>query len=89
MIGAMREENPDLAVMYCQLSPLFLDYFDLHSLDDLFLAAGEYDVEANRGIFFSSVLGSLGVPTYGSSGYDWASSPDIWFDSAAVGTLGR
>jgi hypothetical protein len=28
------------------------------------------------------------VPTYGSSGYDWASSPNIWFDSAVVGTVG-
>ena len=33
-------------------------------------------------------MGLLGVPTYGSSGYDWASSPSIWFDSAAVGTIG-
>jgi hypothetical protein len=45
-------------------------------------------VEANRRFFFSSLMGQLGVPTYGSSGYDWASSPSIWFDSAAVGTIG-
>jgi hypothetical protein len=88
LINAMREENPDLVVMYYQLSPLFLDFFDLHSSDDLFLAAGEYDVEANRRFYFSSLLGPLGIPTYGSSGYDWASSPKIWFDSAAVGTIG-
>ena len=88
VIKAMREENPDLVVMYYNLSPLFLDYFDLHSTDDLDMAAGEYDLEANRRIFFSSLLGPLGVPTYGSSGYDWASAPNIWFDLAAVGTLG-
>jgi len=87
-INAMREENPDLVVMYYNLSPLFLDYFDLHSTDDLYMCEGEYDVEANRRIYFSSLLGPLGVPTYGSSGYDWASSPHIWFDSAATGTLG-
>jgi hypothetical protein len=87
-IKAMREENPDLVVMYYQLSPLFLDYFDLHSTDDLFLAAGEYDLEANRRIYFSGLLGPLGIPTYGSSGYDWASAPNIWFDSAAAGTIG-
>ena len=74
--------------MYYQLSPLFLDYFDLHSTDDLFLAAGEYDLEANRRLYFSSLLGPLGIPTYGSSGYDWASAPNIWFDSAAMGTIG-
>jgi len=88
VIKAMLEENPDLVVMYYQLSPLFLDYFDLHSTDDLFLAAGEYDLEANRRIYFSSLLGPLGIPTYGSSGYDWASAPNIWFDSAASGTIG-
>jgi hypothetical protein len=88
VIRAMKEENPDLVVMYYQLSPLFLDYFDLHAIDDLYLAAGEYDLEANCRFFFSSLLGPLGVPTYGSSGYDWASAPNIWFDSAAVGTLG-
>lgn len=88
VINAMREENPELVVMYYQLSPLFLEYFDLHSTDDLFLAAGEYAFEANRRIFFSSPLGLLGIPIYGSSGYDWTSDPSIWFDSAAVGTIG-
>ena len=88
VIKAMREENPDLVVMYYQLSPLFIDYFDLHSTDDLFLSSGEYDLEANRRLYFSSLLGPLGIPTYGSSGYDWASAPNIWFDSAAVGTIG-
>jgi hypothetical protein len=88
VIDAMRKENPDLVVMYYQLSPLFLDYFDLHSTDDLFLASGEYEVEANRRIYFSSLLGPLGVPTYGSSGYDWASAPHIWFDSVAAGSIG-
>ena len=88
LINAMRKENPDLVVMYYNLSPLFLDYFDLYSPDDLFENAGEYDIEANRRFFFSSLLGQVGVPTYGSSGYDWASMPNIWFDSTAVGTLG-
>jgi hypothetical protein len=88
VIKAMKEENPDLVVMYYNLSPLFLDYIDLHSTDDLFLDVGNYEVEANRRIFFSSIMGRLGVPTYGSSGYDWSSSPSIWFDSAAAGTIG-
>jgi len=88
VITAMKQEKPDLVVMYYNLSPLFLDYFDLHSLDDLVLNFGDYDVEANRRIFFSSLMGRLGVPTYGSTGYDWASAPHIWFDSAAVGTIG-
>jgi hypothetical protein len=88
VLSAMREENPDLVVMYYQLSPLFLEHFDLHSPDDLFLTAGEYDLEANKRFFFSSLLGRLGVPTYGSTGYDWESAPSIWFDSSVVGTVG-
>jgi len=85
---ALREENPDIVVMYYELSPLFTEHLDLHSPDDLFMATGEYDLEANRRFFFSSLCGEFGMPTYGSSGYDWVSAPSIWFDSVAVGTLG-
>jgi len=88
LINAMRKENPDLVVMYYNLSPLFLDYFDLFSPDDLFENAGEYDIEANRRFFFSSLLGQLGIPTYSSSGYDWACTSNVWFDAAAIGTIG-
>lgn len=88
VVRAMRAENPDQVLMYYNLSPLFVDYFDLHSLDDLFLNLGNYEVESNRRLYFSSLMGLLGVPTYGSSGYDWASSPAIWFDSAPNGSIG-
>ena len=87
-IGAMREVNPDLVVLYYSLSPLFLDYFDLHSPDDLGRCTGDFDLEANRRFFFSSLLGEIGMPTWGSSGYDWPSAPSIWFDTAAIGALG-
>jgi hypothetical protein len=88
VVGAMKAENPNLVIMYYGLSPLLLDYYDLHSPDDLVYCGGDYDLETNRRIFFSSLCGELGLPTYGSSGYDWASAPDIWFDSAPSGTLG-
>jgi hypothetical protein len=88
VVKGMREANPDLVVMYYSLSPLFAEYFDLHSPDDLFMAAGEYDLDANRRFFFSSLLGEIGMPTYGSGGYDWITMPEIWFDSALIGTLG-
>ncbi|MDR3738574.1 MAG: hypothetical protein P4L40_06095 [Terracidiphilus sp.] len=88
VLNAMRAEKPEIVVMYYSLSPLFVDSFDLHSTDDLFQDAGDYDVEANRRMFFSSLLGRLGIPTYGSSGYNWSSAPRIWFDSSAVGTVG-
>ena len=88
VVKGMRDANPDQVVMYYCLSPLFIEYFDLHSPDDLFMAAGEYDFEANRRFFFSSLLGEIGMPTYGSGGYDWVTMPEIWFDSALIGTLG-
>lgn len=88
ILGAMREEKRDLVVMYYGLSPLLSDHYDLHSPDDLVYCGGDYDLETNRRIFFSSLCGELGMPTYGSSGYDWESAPDIWFDSAPSGTLG-
>lgn len=88
VVSAMREVNPDLAIMYYSLSPLFADYFDLHCTDDLFLNQDEYNLEANRRIFFGSLLGELGIPTDGSGGYDWRNMRDIWFDSAPTGTLG-
>ena len=88
VVNGMREANPDQVVMYYCLSPLFAEYFDLHSPDDLFMAAGEYDFEANRRFFFSSLLGEIGMSTYGSGGYDWVTMPEIWFDSALIGTLG-
>lgn len=88
VVGAMKEENPDLVIMYYGLSPLLIDYYDLHSPDDLVYCVGDYDLETNRRIFFSSLCGELGMPTYSSSGYDWESALDIWFDSAPSGTLG-
>ena len=88
VLPAMRAVNPDLVVMYYSLSPLLVEHFDLHSPDDLCVAIGEYQIEANRRFYFSSLLGLLGIPTYGSSGYDWASSPSIWFDAAAMGSIG-
>jgi hypothetical protein len=88
VVKALREENPDIVLMYYELSPLFTEYLDLFSPDDLFGAAGEYDLEANRRILFSSLCGEFGMPTYGSSGHDWMSQPSIWFDSVAAGTLG-
>lgn len=88
VVGAMKAENPDLVIMYYGLSPLLLEHYDLHSPDDLVYCGGDYDLETNRRIFFSSLCGELGMPTYGSSGYDWASALDIWFDSAPSGTLG-
>ena len=77
VVEAMRQENPDAVVMYYSLSPLLRKYIDLHSPDDLFDNCGEYEIEANRRFYFSSALAEIGMPTYGSGGYDWGSMPQI------------
>jgi hypothetical protein len=88
IIPALREENPDLVVLYYSLSPFFAKYFDLNSPDDLGRCSDDFELEANRRFFFSSLMGEIGVPTWGSGGYEWRTMPDIWFDSAAIGTIG-
>lgn len=88
IVGALRAAHPDIVVMYNSLSPLFADHIDLHSLDDMWMNAQEYHLEANRRLFFSGILGELGIPSYGSGGYDWTHMTDIWFDSAVFGPLG-
>lgn len=88
VVGALRDVKPDIAVMYYALSPLLTRQVDQHSHDDLYLCVDDYAAEGNRRLFFSSLLGELGVPTYGSTGYDWASAPDHWFDTAVAGPVG-
>lgn len=88
VMGAIREELPDVVVMYYHLSPLFGGDIDLHSIDDVWLCGEEYHEEANRRLYFSSLLGELGMPSYGSGGYDWPSLQQIWFDSVASGAIG-
>lgn len=88
IVDALRAENPDIVVMYYSLSPLYAGLVDLHSTDDIWQSAGQYPETANQRTFFAGLLGELGVPTYGSGGYNWLDIEQIWFDAAAAGPLG-
>ena len=59
VVGAMKEENPNLVIRYYGLSALLSEYYDLHSPDDLVYCIGHYDLETNRRVFFSSLCGEL------------------------------
>lgn len=87
IVDALHSVDPDIVVMYYSLSPLFIKHFDLHSPDDMFLCSEDYQSEANRRFFFSGLLGEIGMPTFSSTGYDWLSVCDIWFDAAAIGCV--
>jgi hypothetical protein len=86
--GSVRKINSDVVFMYYNLSPLLTEFIDITSIDDLFLCQGDEAYSAGERILFSSLLGETGCPTYGSSGYEWNSASDIWFDSALSGTVG-
>ena len=85
---AVRAIDPDVVILYYGLSPFMVPFTDLTSPDDTFASAGDYDIEINRRVYFSSLLGELGMPTYGSGGYDWQSMPSIWFDTVLAGPMG-
>ena len=73
VVGGMREANPDIVVMYYCLSPLFHEYFDLHSPDDLFMAVGRVRCRSQPPVLLQQ-----------PDGRDWACRP-----MARAGTTGR
>ena len=56
-------------VMYYNLSPLFLDYFDILARTIYLRMPGSMTLKPIAASF-SSLLGQLGIPTYSSTGYD-------------------
>jgi hypothetical protein len=84
---AARSVNPDVVIMYYGLSPLMTLHTDILGEDDTWASYGDYDIEINRRVYFSSLLGEIGMPTFGSGGYDWATMPSIWFDTVLAGPM--
>ncbi len=88
VVGAVKEADPRVAVLYYCLTPLFARYMDLSGADDLWMSRGAYDAGFARRALLSSWCGAFGVVPYASSGYDWRSMREIWLDTAVIGTPG-
>ncbi len=88
IVGALKAADPQVAVLYYCLTPLFSSYLDQCGMDDLWMSHGAYDSGFAKRALLSSWCGSFGVVPYGSSGYDWRSAPEIWLDSSIIGTPG-
>ena len=85
----MRQEDPDVALMYYALSPLYNDYFDLHSIDDLWMAHDEYDLGGQPPLLFQQLMRRVRHAHLRLLGLRLGErSQRIWFDSVAIGTLG-
>ncbi len=88
IVGAIKREDPSIAILYYCLTPLLNDYLDQTGADDMWMSRGAYDACSAKRSLLSSWCGSFGVVPYGSTGYDWRSAEEIWLDSAVIGTPG-
>jgi hypothetical protein len=88
VVPAIRQADPEVAIQYYALTPLLAAYYDHVSFDDMWLSRRTYHDAFNKRAVLATLCGEFGVVPYGSTGYDWASALDIWFDTPVVGTLG-
>lgn len=86
--GAVKDEDPQITILYYCITPLFGDLIDQCGSDDLWMSRGQYDTGFARRAVLMSLCGAFGMVPYGSSGYDWRSIASIWFDTAVIGTPG-
>lgn len=88
IVPAIKEADPGVTVQYYSLTPLLAQYWDHLSLDDMWLSAGHYEDGFAKRALVASLASEMGLPVYGSTGYDWKSTREIWFDTAVLGTIG-
>jgi hypothetical protein len=86
--GAIKAEDPSVAILYYSLTPLLAPYIDQCGSDDMWMSRGAYDACFAKRALLMSWCGAMGVVPYGSSGYDWRSIDEIWLDTAVIGTPG-
>jgi hypothetical protein len=88
IVGEMKCADPNVAILYYCITPLFGANIDQCGMDDLWMSRGAYHDGFARRAVLASWCGSFGMVPYGSSGYDWRSAEEIWLDSAVLGTPG-
>ncbi|HEX3811362.1 MAG TPA: hypothetical protein VHX59_00850 [Mycobacteriales bacterium] len=88
IVGALKAADPEITVQYYSLTPLLARHWDHLSLDDMWMSRGNFHDAFGKRAVVASIAGELGLPVYGSTGYDWASVPEIWLDSPVLGTIG-
>lgn len=88
IVPAIKEADPGVTVQYYSLTPLLAQHWDHLSLDDMWLSAGHFEDGFAKRALVASLASEIGLPVYGSTGYDWKSVREIWFDTAILGTIG-
>ena len=85
--GAARSVNPDVAIEYYSLHPLWRDLVNVVALDDL--GDGGRDEAAGHGQWsIWAALAGQGSTIMASSGYDWNQDADVVLNSAILGVPG-
>ena len=86
--AAAKKVDPDVAVMYYGISPLWSSLEDIVSLDD----QGDlwYDIKDGHASWsvWASLLGRIHVAISGSSGYDWLKDDEVVLNSCILGVPG-
>jgi len=85
---AAKSIDPDVAIMYYGISPLWLDVTDIISLDD----QGDlwYDIKNGHAEWsiWSALLADKNIIINGSSGYDWQSDDEVVLNTCITGAPG-
>ncbi|MFT4152752.1 hypothetical protein [Parafilimonas sp.] len=85
---AARKVNPDVMIMNYGISPLWLPYTDMVSLDD----QGDLWYETAKGhaewSIWASLLSQSGVMVSGSSSYNWDDDKEVLLNTAILGVPG-
>ena len=85
---AAREVNPKIILQSWGISPLMRPAYNMVSLDDLGDAGSQEAIGHRQWSVWAALAGQMSAAIMASSGYDWASIPDILLNTAVIGAPG-